>query len=117
MRRRKNAHIRSKHAPIPNCHNTAVQDGQVEVRIEALAEADVAAVVNVEGRLDADVVVAEVANDGFEQLEALAGHNVEAGGWVGGGVGEPGVEVMREGAGFEPCGFEVWGPGVVAGFD
>ena len=58
MCRSKDTNIRPKHAPIPNSHETAVQDGQVEVSVEPLAERDVAAVVDVEGRFDEDLVVA-----------------------------------------------------------
>jgi hypothetical protein len=114
MRRRENRHIRPKHAPIPNRHETAVQNRKVEVCIEALAQRNVAAVVNVEGRFDEDVVVAYVSDDALQHLETLGGEHVEARGGVGGGVREPGVELVGEGAGFEFCGVEGRVVGVVA---
>jgi hypothetical protein len=65
MRRRKNTHIRPKHAARPDRHNTAVQNREVEVRVETVAQRDVAPVVDAEGRLDEGVGPA-VAEDRFE---------------------------------------------------
>lgn len=47
--------IGAEHAPVANGHETAVEDGKVEVGVEAVAEGDVAAVVDVEGGFDEDV--------------------------------------------------------------
>jgi hypothetical protein len=116
MRRCKNAHIRPKHATVPNRHQTAIQNREVEIRIEALAQRNVAAVVDVEGGFDDGFVVADAANDGFEHLEAFRGEDVEAGGGGGGGVGEPGVVFVGEGAGCEFCFVEFGGVAVVAVF-
>ncbi|KAG9255585.1 uncharacterized protein F5Z01DRAFT_548976, partial [Emericellopsis atlantica] len=66
-------HIRSHGHAVANRHNRAVQDGQVEIGIEALAEADVAPIINGEGRLDQDFVVINVADDLLQQEEALCG--------------------------------------------
>ena len=85
MRRRKDAHIRPKHDPVPDRHETAVQDRQVEVRVHPVPQADVAPVVDPEGRLDEDVV-ADFADDALEAGEALGGERVEV--RVGGERGE-----------------------------
>jgi hypothetical protein len=89
MRRRENRDIGAKHAAFANRHKTAVQNREVEVRVEAVAERDVAAIVNVEGRLDEDVFVADVADNGFEHFKARGGEGVEALGGGGGGIGKP----------------------------
>jgi hypothetical protein len=65
--------------------------------------------------LDEDVIVADAADDCFEELETLRGQDVEAGGGRGGaGVWEPGVVVVGEGPGAEAGSAEVGVEGVVA---
>jgi hypothetical protein len=45
-------HVGAEHAPVPDGHETAVEDGEVEVCVEAGAKGDIAAVVDVEGGFD-----------------------------------------------------------------
>jgi hypothetical protein len=116
MRRRKNRHIGSKHAPVPNRHKTAVQNRKIEIRIKPLAQRNVTAVVNVKGGFNEDVVVADVADYGFEHCESRGGEDVEASRGGRGGRREPGVEVVCEGAGAEFCSIESWIVRVVAWF-
>lgn len=56
MRRGEDTHVRSDHDAVADCHETAVEDGEVEVGVEAGADADVGAVVDVEGGFDEGVV-------------------------------------------------------------
>jgi len=57
-----------------------------------------------------------MADDLFEHLQALCGEDVETLAFVGcGGVGEPCVVFVGEGAGFEAGGVQGRGEGVVAG--
>lgn len=67
VRRGEDTHIRPEHDPIADGYETAVQDREVEVGIEAVAERDIAAVVDGEGRLDEDVG-ADVAEDALQAL-------------------------------------------------
>lgn len=112
MRRGKNTHIRPEHRAIPNRHDPAVQDTQVEVRVEPVSQAHVAAVVEREGRLDEDVV-ADTAEDLLELCLAVGGEGCE--GCAGVVVREPVVVFVAPGAGFEAGGFEGGREGVVAG--
>jgi hypothetical protein len=50
-------HVGTEHAAVADGHETAVQDDEVEVGVEAGAEGDVAAVVNVEGGFDEYVLL------------------------------------------------------------
>ena len=116
MRRRKDRYIGTEHAARANGDGSAVENGEVEVCVEARTERDVAAVVDVEGGLDEDFVVAYVADDFLEHFQALGGEDIEALGRVGGfGGWEPGVVFVGEGAGFVAGGVEVGGEGIVAG--
>ncbi|KAI2608228.1 uncharacterized protein GGS25DRAFT_265877 [Hypoxylon fragiforme] len=56
VRRGQNRHVRAEHDAVADGHERAVEDRQVVVGVEAVAEADVAAVVDGEGRLDEDLV-------------------------------------------------------------
>lgn len=69
VRRSKNGHIGTDHDAIADGHDGAVQDGQVEVCVEALANADVAAVVDREGWVDTDLLVADVTENLAQELE------------------------------------------------
>ena len=52
MRRRENTHIRTYHHPVANLHQRTIQDRQVEIGVESIAQDDVTPVVDTEGRLD-----------------------------------------------------------------
>jgi hypothetical protein len=102
MRSCEDGHIGPKHAPVTNCNKAAVQDSEVEVCVEALAERDIASIVDVERRLDEDLVVAHVADDALQHLETLFGEDIEARGRLCGCIWEPCVVSVGEGTGFEP---------------
>ncbi|OSS44498.1 hypothetical protein B5807_10853 [Epicoccum nigrum] len=108
-------HIGAEHAAIAYGDEAAVEDGQVEVCVEALTEGDVAAVVDVEGGLDEHPVVAQAADDGLEQLQALRGENVKPLVWVRRRrVREPRVVSVHRGAGEEAGAVQLRGEGGVA---
>lgn len=110
VRRRKDGHIRSDDDPVPNRNEAAVQDRQVKVGVEPLAQADIAAVVDVERRLDDGFVVVEAADDLVEHGQARLLQRFEI--CVGFGR-EVVVVAMGPGAGFEACVFQVGNEGVV----
>lgn len=109
MRRRKYAHVRPEHDAIPDGHEPAVEDREVEVCVEAVAEADVAAVVDGERGLDEGLVALDVADYVAKEGETV----LLEGGEVGGTGGEGVVVVVAPDAGFEACGGEFGGEGVV----
>jgi len=74
--RGKDTHIWPDHDAVADGDQAAVEDGEVEVSVEAGAEGDVAAVVDCEGRLD-EGVGADVAEEGAQAREALVGEGVE----------------------------------------
>lgn len=76
MRCRKNAHIGPKHNAVPNSHKTAIQNRKVEVGVEAVAERNVAPIVDGEGRLNENVV-AHVPDDRLEPVKTLCCECVE----------------------------------------
>jgi hypothetical protein len=112
-------HVRSKHATVAYSNERAIEDSEVEICVEALAERNVAAVVYVEGWFDnctsvrlcgacmevgrryTDFIVSNVTDDGFQHLETFGGEDVESCCWVCGCVGKPGVVFVGEGSGFE----------------
>lgn len=63
MRRGENADIWTYQDAVADGDKPAVEDGEVEVGVEAGAEADVAAVVDAEGGLDEGFGVGDVAED------------------------------------------------------
>ena len=60
MRCGEDTYVGAEHAPVSNRDETAVENGKVEVCVEAGTERDVAAVVNVERWFDENVVVGYV---------------------------------------------------------
>lgn len=111
VRRCEDRYIRSDNYPVSNRDEPAVQDRQVEVGVEALAQADVAAVVDVERRLGDGFVVVEAADDLVEHGQASLLQRFKV------GVGfrwEVVVVAMGPGAGFEAGVFQVGNEGVVA---
>jgi hypothetical protein len=85
VRRREDTHIRTEHDALPDSDQAAVQDGEIEVGVEPVAERDVAAVVDSERRLD-EGVLPDVAQDRAESVHAVCGEGVEV--WVAGCWGE-----------------------------
>lgn len=60
MRRRKDAHMRPHDDAVPDGDEPAVEDAEVEVRVEAGADGDVGAVVYLERGLDVGLIVGDV---------------------------------------------------------
>lgn len=103
MRRSEDAHVWPEHYTISNRHDGAVKYAEVKVRVEALADGDVAAVVDGEWGLNVDFVVCDVADDGAQHLGACDGE-------LGGGaavLGEMVGVVHGPFAGGESDGFEL----------
>jgi hypothetical protein len=95
-------HVGAEHDAVPDGDEPAVEDGQVEVGVEPRADLDVAAVVDVEGRLDEGLVVGHVAEQVLEPGQAELLQRVERCARLYLlGRGEVGVVPVAPGAGFE----------------
>ena len=58
--------VGSEHDTVTDRDEGTIKDGEVEVRVEALAEVDVAAIIDVEGGFDVGIVVCDLADDLFD---------------------------------------------------
>lgn len=72
------AHVGAEHDAVADRHQRAVEDRQVEVGVDALPELDVAPVVDVQRRLEVDVV-AHLAHHFAELAQSLGLERVEVG--------------------------------------
>lgn len=102
-------HVGAEHDTVTNGYESAVEDAEVEVGVEALANLDIAPVVDGEGRVDADLVAVNGANDFLEQLCSLLANFVR----VGRVLGKVIVVVHCPFAGLEADGLEFRDEGVI----
>ncbi|KAH8764982.1 hypothetical protein F5883DRAFT_105200 [Diaporthe sp. PMI_573] len=110
VRRRQDRDVWADHDTVSYCHQGTVEDGQVEVGVEAVPEADVGAVVDLKRRLDKHLV-AHPPHPLFEHLVSLLLQRLEARGRVRGKVI---VVVVHPRPRREPRRLQLWYERVVA---
>lgn len=111
VRRRANCDVWAEHDTVSDGDQGAVQDVEIEVGVEALANTDVAAVVDLELGLNEDLVVGDEAE---EVLESCRARFLQAREALLGLGGECGVVVVACEPGLEASLFKLWDEGVVS---
>lgn len=94
----KNTDVWAEHSPCTDGDNATVQDAEIEVRIDSIAHADVASVVDSEWGLD-EAIVAYLADDFLQLLVAMRCQGLKVGFRII--MREPIVVSMTPRAGFE----------------
>lgn len=98
-------HVGAHHNTVSNCNDGTVKDDKIEVSIKSLAYTDVAAVVNIERRLDDDIVAIYPAEDLAQHLCS----SLLQGSCIGLGTGgKEMVILMSPGSGTEASIAQLW---------